>query len=127
MEIKKILKFLSRSFAGLFFTAGFFILFTSIFLSGLLENLPTLESSLQEDLFNENYIAAQLASNSGLSVEEVKEIYRKNPAQEGCDQLNHPNILASTLVENIKEQINPYAQLINKLKVLMFLLFALIY
>ena len=125
MKAKTILQFLSRSFAGLLFTAAFFILFTSVFLSGLFGNLPVLESSLQENLVNSDFIAQQIASGSNISSEQVKEICRKNPAQEGCEQLNNPNLMASSLVEEITNQINPYAQLINKLKPLMILLFVL--
>ena len=125
MKTKKILQFLSRSLAGLLFTAGFFIFFASIFLSGLLENIPVLENSLQENLITEDYLAEQIASSSGLSVLEVKEICKKNPAQEGCEQLNNPSMVSSSLIENIKEQISPYAQLVNNLKILMVLFFAL--
>lgn len=125
MKAKKILKFLSRSLASLLFTAAFFILFTSILLSGLLENLPALKSSLQETFATPDFIAQQLAAGSGLSVEQVKEICKTNPAQEGCEQLNNPNLVASSLVEEITNQINPYAQLVNRLKLLMIFLFAL--
>ena len=125
MKAKKILQFLSRSFAGLLFTVGFFLLFMSVFLSGLLENLPVLKSSLQENLVNEDFIAEQIAAQSGIAVEQVKEIFRKDPAQEGCEPLNNPNLMATSLVEEITNKINPYAQLINKLKLLMIFLFVL--
>ena len=107
MKAKKILQFLSRSFAGLLFTVGFFLLFMSVFLSGLLENLPVLKSSLQENLVNEDFIAEQIAAQSGIAVEQVKEICRKDPAQEGCEPLNNPNLMATSLVEEITNKINP--------------------
>ncbi|MBI2507865.1 hypothetical protein HYV89_02825 [Candidatus Woesearchaeota archaeon] len=125
METKKILKFLSRSFAGLLFAAAFFILFTSLFFSGLLENLPALELSLQKNLVNSDFIAAQIASGSGLSVQEVKEVCKNDPAQEACKQLNNPGSLASSLVKEIENQINPYYEPLSKLKPVMIFLFAL--
>ncbi len=123
MKAKKILQFLSRSFAGLLFTAGFFLLFTSVFLSGLLGNISVLESSLQEKLLNSDFIAEQIAVGSGLSAEQVKEICKKNPAQEGCEQLNDPEILSSSIIEQINNQINPYKPIIDNSKFLMVLFF----
>lgn len=124
MNIKKLLQFLSRSFASLLFTAAFFILFASIFSASLFENLPTLEVSIQEQ-FGSDFIIEQLAKESGLTKEQIMNICKENPAQEGCDQINDPQIFSSKAVADVEKQLDSYKSVISSLKPFMILFFIL--
>ncbi len=124
MKAKKILQFLSNSLAGLFLTAGFFILFASIFATGLLDNLDVLESSMQEQ-FGLDFILEQMAKESQLTKQQIIDLCMKNPSQEGCSQINNPEMFSSQAIGEIEKQINPYKSLIEKFKPLMILFFIL--
>jgi hypothetical protein len=122
---KKTLKFLSRLLAGLFFTLAFFLLFVSVFGTGLIEGLPVLESSLQEKILDPDFILSQVAQQSGLTPAEIKEACRQSPNQEGCEQINNPGSLATPIIAQIQDQIGPYKPFINNLTAPMAILFIL--
>ncbi len=124
MKAKKILQFLSNLLAGLFLTAAFFMLFASVFTTSLLENIPALESSIQEQ-FGSDLVLEQIAKESQLTKEQIIGICRKDPMQEGCDQINNPEKFSSQAIEKIEKQISPYKSVIDGLKPLMILFFIL--
>ena len=125
MKAKKFLKFLSNSFAGILFTLSFFLLFKSIFVSGLLENLPVLESSLQKQLSDKDLILEQIAKESNLTQQEVKEICKQNPDQPGCEQIENPGLAAKPVIDEINKQVDPYKLFIENSKFLAALVFIL--
>lgn len=121
----KILKFLSNFFAGILFTLSFFLVFTSVFVSGLLENLPVLESSLQEQLFDKDLILEQIAKESGLTQQQIIEICKQDPNQPTCEQIENPELTTKPIIDEINNQISPYKSLIENSKFLAVLFFAL--
>ena len=123
MKAKTILKFLSNSFAGLIFTAAFLLLFTSIFVSGLLDNLPVLESSLQQQLSDSNFILEQIAKGSNLKPEEILKLCEQNPNQPACEQIKNPGLAAKPAIDEINKQIDPYKPLLKNSKFLVIILF----
>lgn len=125
MEIKKVLKFLSNFFAGILFTSSFFLLFTSVFVSGLIENLPVLESSLQKQLSNKDLILEQIAEESNLTQQQIEELCRQNPDQEACRQIDNPGLATKPVIDEINKQILPYKSFIDNSEFLAALFFVL--
>ncbi len=125
MEIKKVLKFLSNFLAGILFTISFFLLFTSVFVSGLIENLPVLESSLQDQLFDKGLILEQIAKESGLTQQQIIEICKQDPNQLTCEQIESPGLTTKPIIDEINNQISPYKPFIDNSKFLAALFFVL--
>lgn len=124
MKAKKILQFLSNLLAGLFLTTAFLMLFASVFTTSLLENLPMLESSMQEQ-FGSDFVLEKIAKESQLTKEQITDICKKDPMQEGCDQINNPEKFSSQAMAEIEKQVSHYKSIIDGLKPLMILFFIL--
>ena len=121
----KILKTVSNFFAGILFTLAFFMLFASVFISGLVENLPVLESSLQNHLANKDLILDQVAKESGLTKQQIMEACNQDPAQPACKQLESPEMMTKPIIDEINKQITPYKSFLGGAKFLAVLFFIL--
>ncbi|MBI2105893.1 hypothetical protein HYT56_03590 [Candidatus Woesearchaeota archaeon] len=123
----KILKFLSRALASLLFTFAFFMLFASVFGANLIENLPSLESSLKENFFESDILLEQLSKESGLTAAEIREACKQdqNKNQENCKQINNPEQAAASATDEIKKQIAQYEPILNNLAIPIIVVFIL--
>ena len=101
------------------------MLFTSIFVSGLLENLPVLESSLQNQLADNDLILEQIAKESNLTPKQITEICNKNPSEPACEQIENPGLAAKPIIDEINKQVSPYKSYLENSKFLAILFFAL--
>jgi|ETNmetMinimDraft_2_1059921.scaffolds.fasta_scaffold47871_2 hypothetical protein len=121
-----VLKFLSRSLGGLFFSLAFLLLFLFIFGTSMIENVDAFEADLKSQIVESDLILNQLAQESGMTPEEIKEICQLNPSQDSCDLINNPESALDQMgISQIKTEIQSYEKSVDMLATPILILFIL--
>jgi len=108
-----VLKTISRFSGKTLISISLTIFILTFFTIPLIENVDVLEESLVESFTNE-ILLEEVAENSDLSVQEIKDLCNKNPEQEGCEIVTDPSSL-------LEEEISPVIKQLEEAKPFLFL------
>tara|TARA_Y100000034_G_C6763881_1_gene340424 strand:- start:102 stop:782 length:681 start_codon:yes stop_codon:yes gene_type:complete len=121
-----VLKLLSKTLAGLLFTLAFFMLFASVFGSSLISNFDSFESTFKSELSESDILVEQVASQSGLTVNELRTICQQNPLQDSCELINNPESAFEKMgLGQLKTEVESYGSIFDKFTVPMIIIFIL--
>ena len=123
MFLKKLIKWLSRTFGNFLLTLGITLFILSFFASSALNNLDSLKNTLVNELTTDDV----LSEISGIDIKQARELCKTNPALEECKRLNDiKNEFANnTEVNNLLNKAGGYSKYLLPLRILSFVLFIL--
>ncbi|MBU2639955.1 MAG: hypothetical protein KKG75_04600 [Nanoarchaeota archaeon] len=120
MVFKTISRFLGKTLISLSLT----IFILTFFAVPLIENVDVFKESLTES-FSEGILLEEIAEQSDLSVQEIKNLCNKNPEQEGCEIVTDPPSIIEEEIAPVIEQIEESKQHIFSARVVTIFTFLL--